>query len=76
MDCATKQLKVSDELATCCHRPARQRDRMNVARFLLRTLEFAFCDLLICLVDHLSRLPRDSCPPHGMRLHRENLSAS
>ena len=74
--CATRQLKISDELATCCHRPARQRDRLHVARFLLRTLEFAFCHLLICLVDRLSRLPRDSCRPDGMRLYRENLTAS
>jgi hypothetical protein len=34
-----------------------------VAKFLLRTLEFAFYHLVICFVDRLSRLPRDSCPP-------------
>jgi transposase len=45
-----------------------------VAKFLLRTLEFAFYHLLICLVDRLSRLPRDSCPPDAMRLYRENLA--
>ena len=45
-----------------------------MAKFLLRTLEFAFYHLLICLVDRLSRLPRDSCPPDAMRLYRENLA--
>jgi hypothetical protein len=45
-----------------------------VAKFLLRALEFAFYHLLICLVDRLSRLPRDSCPPEAMRLYRENLA--
>jgi len=45
-----------------------------VAKFLLRTLEFAFYHLLICFVDRLSRLPRDSCPPDAMRLYRENLA--
>ena len=34
----------------------------------------AFYRLLICLVDRLSRLPRDSCPPDAMRLYRENLA--
>jgi hypothetical protein len=45
-----------------------------VAKLLLRTLEFAFYHLLICFVDRLSRLPRDSCPPAAMRLYRENLA--
>jgi hypothetical protein len=45
-----------------------------VAKFLLRTLEFTFYQLLICFVDRLSRLPRDSCPPDAMRLYRENLA--
>jgi hypothetical protein len=31
-----------------------------VAKFLLRTLEFAFYHLLICFVDRLSRLPRSA----------------
>jgi hypothetical protein len=38
-----------------------------VAKFLLRTLEFAFYQLLICWVDRLSRLPRHSCPPDVKR---------
>jgi len=45
-----------------------------VAKFLLRALEFAFYHLLICLVDRLSRLPCDSCPPDAVRLYRENLA--
>ena len=45
-----------------------------MAKFLLRTLELAFYHLLICFVDRLSRLPRDSCPPDAMRLYRENLA--
>jgi transposase len=45
-----------------------------VAKFLLRTVEFLFYHLLICLVDRLSRLPRSSCPPDAMRLYRENLA--
>jgi transposase InsO family protein len=45
-----------------------------VAKVLVRTLEFAFYQLLICFVDRLSRLPRDSCPPDAMRLYRENLA--
>jgi hypothetical protein len=45
-----------------------------VAKFLLRTLEFAFYQLLICIVDRVSRLPRDSWPPDAMRLYRENLA--
>ena len=45
-----------------------------MAKFLLRTLEFTFYHLLICFVDRLSRLPRDSCPPDAMRLYRENLA--
>jgi hypothetical protein len=45
-----------------------------VAKFLLRTVEFLFYHLLICLVDRLSRLPRGSCPPDAMRLYRENLA--
>jgi hypothetical protein len=45
-----------------------------VAKLLLRTLEFAFYHLLICLVDRLNRLPRDSCPPDAMRLYPENLA--
>jgi transposase len=45
-----------------------------VAKLLLRTLEFTFYHLLICFVDRLSRLPRNSCPPDAMRLYRENLA--
>ena len=45
-----------------------------MAKFLLRTLEFTVYHLLICLVDRLSRLPRNSCPPDAMRLYRENLA--
>jgi hypothetical protein len=52
--CATKQLGKPGKLAAYCRRPARQRDRLNVAKFLLRTIEFAFYHLLICLVDRLS----------------------
>ena len=42
-----------------------QRDALSVARFLLRTLDLAFYDLLICFVDRLSQLPRDRCAPTG-----------
>ena len=74
LHCTTKQLEIPDKLAACCRRPARQRHRKALAKFLLRALEFAFYRLLICLVDRLSRLPRDSCPPDAMRLYRENLA--
>ena len=62
------------KLTICCDGSARQRYRWAVVKFLLRTLEFAFYDLLICFVDHLSGLPPDSCPPDAVRLYRENLA--
>lgn len=55
-----------------CHRPARQQNRQGVAKFLLRTLEFAFYRLLTGFVDRLSRLPRDGCTAC---LSREQLPA-
>jgi hypothetical protein len=45
-----------------------------VADFLLRALEFGSYHRLICFVDRLSRLARDSCAPDAMRLYRENLA--
>jgi transposase InsO family protein len=42
-----------------------------VAKFLLRTLEFAFYRLLICFVDRLSRLPRDRAPQFGGQVARQ-----
>ena len=45
-----------------------------MADFLLRALEFGSYHRLICFVDRLSRLARDSCAPDAMRLYRENLA--
>jgi hypothetical protein len=45
-----------------------------VAKLILRTLEFAFCHLLICVVDRLSRLARSRIRSDAMRLYRKNLA--
>jgi hypothetical protein len=45
-----------------------------VFALVLRTAEFFFYDLLLVLVDRVSRLPRGEAMPEAMRLYRENIA--